>query len=80
VAKNNSDKLPPEFDDWLGLAEVARELKIHPITARRLIKGGKIPGAVLFAGKYLIHRNTLTEFKEKGYNPKPGHKPTRRLL
>jgi excisionase family DNA binding protein len=45
------------FDNYLDLVEAARELAIHPQSLRRLIKQKKIP-ATLFAGKYLIERDT----------------------
>ena len=66
------------FEDWLDLVEAARELGIHPQSLRRLIKQKKV-GARLFAGKYLIQRDTLEMFKSS-YDPRPGRKPSRRLL
>jgi hypothetical protein len=76
----DSHELPAEFHEWLDLTEIASELGIHPQSARRLLKNGRLTGAVLFAGKYLMHRDKLREFKERGYDPRPGRKPTRRLL
>ena len=49
-----------------------------PESLRRLIKQKKVP-AVLFAGKYLIDRDTLNQFKAN-YDPRPGRKAIRRLL
>ncbi len=70
--------MPEPFDDYLDLAECARELGIHSQSLRRLIKQKKIP-ATLFGGKYLIKRETLEMFKSN-YDPRPGRKPLRRLL
>ena len=66
------------FTQYLDLVEAARELGIHPQSLRRLIKQARVP-AVLFAGKYLIERDKLEMFKAN-YDPRPGHKPIRRLL
>jgi excisionase family DNA binding protein len=66
------------FDNYLDLVEAARILNIHPQSLRRLIKQGKVP-ARLFAGKYLIDRFTLDQFKSN-YDPRPGRKAIRRLL
>jgi excisionase family DNA binding protein len=66
------------FADYLDLVEAARVLNIHPQSLRRLIKQKKVP-AILFAGKYLIHRDELNQFRA-GYDPRPGRKAIRRLL
>ncbi len=66
------------FDNYLDLVEAARLLNIHPQSLRRLIKQKKVP-AVLFAGKYLIERFQLDQFKSS-YDPRPGRKAIRRLL
>jgi excisionase family DNA binding protein len=66
------------FDNYLDLVDAARVLNIHPQSLRRLIKQKKVP-AVLFAGKYLIERTSLDQFKS-GYDPRPGRKVIRRLL
>ena len=66
------------FDNYLDLVESARILGIHPQSLRRLIKQKKVP-AVLFAGKYLIDRDALNQFKAN-YDPRPGRKAIRRLL
>jgi excisionase family DNA binding protein len=66
------------FDNYCDLVEAARILGIHPQSLRRLIKQKKVP-AVLFAGKYLIQRDALNQFKSN-YNPKPGRKPSGQLL
>lgn len=66
------------FDNYLDLVEAARILGIHPQSLRRLIKQKKVP-AVLFAGKYLIDRDVLNQFKAN-YDPRPGRKAIRRLL
>ena len=66
------------FDNYLDLVEAARILNIHPQSLRRLIKQKKVP-ALLFAGKYLIQRAELEQFKSN-YDPRPGRKAIRRLL
>ncbi len=66
------------FDNYLDLVDAARILGIHPQSLRRLIKQKKVP-AVLFAGKYLIERHALQQFKSN-YDPRPGRKAIRRLL
>lgn len=66
------------FDNYLDLVDAARILNIHPQSLRRLIKQKKVP-AVLFAGKYLIERTSLEQFKAS-YDPRPGRKAIRRLL
>ena len=66
------------FEDYLDLVDAARVLNIHPQSLRRLIKQKKVP-AVIFAGKYLIQRDKLEMFKAN-YDPRPGRKPTTRLL
>ena len=65
-------------EQYVDLVEAAAELKIHPQSLRRLIKQKKLP-AVLFAGKYIIERHVLDQFKSS-YDPRPGRKPLRRLL
>ena len=70
--------MPELFDDYLDLAESARELGIHAQSLRRLIKQKKIP-ATLFGGKYLIERDKLEMFKSN-YDKRPGRKPVHRLL
>ncbi len=66
------------FDKFLDLVDAARMLGIHPQSLRRLIKQKKVP-AVIFAGKYLIERDALNQFKSN-YDPRPGRKAVRRLL
>ena len=66
------------FDNYLDLVDAARTLNIHPQSLRRLIKQKKVP-AVLFAGKYLIERTSLEQFKSS-YDPRPGRKEIRRLF
>ena len=66
------------FDNYLDLVEAARILNIHPQSLRRLIKQKKVP-AMLFAGKYLIERFQLDQFKSN-YDPRPGRKAIRRLF
>ena len=72
--------LPPDLESWIGLTEMGKSLGINPHSVRRLIKRGEIDGVVLFGGKYLIQEEKLDEFKERGYNSRPGRKPIRRLL
>ncbi len=66
------------FDNYLDLVEAARLLGIHPQSLRRLIKQKRVP-AVLFAGKYLIERHHLDQFKSS-YDPRPGRKAIHKLL
>ena len=66
------------FENYLDLVEAAKVLGIHPQSLKRLIKQKKVP-ALLFAGKYLIERDTLNQFKFN-YDPRPGRKPDRRLV
>jgi hypothetical protein len=56
----------------MDLVDAAKFLGIHPQSLRRLIKQDKVP-ATLFAGKYLIERDHLYQFKST-YDPKPGRK------
>lgn len=64
--------------DYADLIEAAAYIGIHPQSLRRLVKQRLIP-ATLFAGKYVIHRPALQQFKAN-YDPRPGRKPSRRLL
>ena len=66
------------LDNYLDLIDAASELCIHPQSLRRLIKQKKVP-ATLFAGRYLIERDKLEMFKSN-YDPRPGRKPTLRLI
>lgn len=66
------------LDDYLDLIDAARFLDIHPQSLRRLVKQAKIP-ARLWQGKYVFHRPALQQFKSV-YDPRPGRKPTPRLL
>lgn len=74
-----NSQLPSEFDNWFGIVEAAQELKIHPVSLRRLIKSKAFPGWIKFSGKYLVQRDTLDKFK-LGYDSRPGRKPIGRLL
>lgn len=65
-------------EDYLDLVQAAQVLGIHPQSLRRLIKAGNVP-ARMFAGKYLIEKSALNQFKTT-YDPRPGRKPIRRLL
>lgn len=80
MGNTRSTMLPPDLESLLDLKDIGIELRIHPQSVRRLIKEKKLPGIIFFAGKYLIHRDTLAEFKERGYDPKPGRKSKRGLL
>lgn len=68
----------PIGENYMSLLEAATALNIHPSSLRRLIKQKKLP-AQLFAGKYLIERHVLEQFKTS-YDPRPGRKTMRRLL
>jgi hypothetical protein len=70
---------PEQFAEYMGLEEMGRELGIHPMSVRRLIKQGRLKDTHYFAGKYFIHQDDLRAFKE-GYDPRPGRKTRRRLL
>jgi excisionase family DNA binding protein len=65
-------------ENYLDLVQAAQVLGIHPQSLRRLIKAGHVP-ARMYAGKYLIERAALNQFKTT-YDPRPGRKPIRRLL
>lgn len=45
--------------EWLTVAEISRELKVHVMTVYRLINGGKL-GAVKVGRSYRVQR---TEFE-----------------
>ena len=62
-----------EIDDRIDLVDAARELGLHPQSARRLVKNGTIL-ATLHRGKYTIDRTWFNQFKQN-YNPKPGRRP-----
>lgn len=66
------------LSDYADLIEAAAYIGVHPQSLRRLIKQRVLP-AKLFAGKYLVHWPALQQFKAN-YDPRPGRKPTRRLL
>ncbi len=68
------------FDDYLDLVEAAKQIGIHPTSLRRLIKTKKFDpsGVYLFAGRYLLSRESVERFKT-GYNPKPGRKANLKL-
>ena len=74
----NQPKAAGPFPDYVDLVEAARELGLHPQSVRRLVRQRKVP-AVLFAGKYLIARNVLQQFRAN-YDPRPGPKPMAALL
>lgn len=56
-----SDKPLP---NRLTLEDVARELSVSTMTARRLVKGGDIP-AVLWHGRFLVTREDLAQYIRK---------------
>lgn len=69
----------PEVDErYADLMEASQVLAIHPMSARRLIKQGKLP-ARLWQGKYLIDRAVLAQFKSN-YTPTPTRNNFRRLV
>lgn len=60
------------FDIYLDTKDIARILKIHRETAKRLCREGKIP-ATKFHNTWLVTQDTLRSFKGI-YVPYPGCK------
>lgn len=67
-----ANELEKKYADVL---EASERLDIHPESARRLFREGKIPGAFKFANKWLIERDKLEQFA-RTYNGRPGAKAT----
>lgn len=62
------------LEQYAGVDDVSKRLKIHPESVRRLIRQGKLP-AIKFGNKWLIERATLEQFASH-YDPRPGNKAT----
>lgn len=62
------------LEQYAGVDEVSKRLKIHPESVRRLIRQGKLP-AIKFGNKWLVERATLEQFAGH-YDPRPGNKAT----
>ena len=67
-----TNELEEKYTDVL---EASARLGIHPESARRLIREGRIPGAFKFGNKWLIERDKLEQFA-RTYNGRPGPKAT----
>ena len=62
------------LEQYTGVDDVSKRLKIHPESVRRLIRQGKLP-AIKFGNKWLVERATLEQFASH-YDPRPGNKAT----
>lgn len=62
-------------EKYADVLEVSDRLNIHPESARRLIRGGRIPGAFKFSNKWLVERDKLEQFALT-YEGRPGPKST----
>jgi len=62
------------LEQYAGVDDVSKRLKIHPESVRRLIRQGKLP-AIKFGNKWLVERATLEQFANH-YDPRPGNKAT----
>jgi excisionase family DNA binding protein len=62
------------LEQYVGVDDVSKRLKIHPESVRRLIRQGKLP-AIKFGNKWLIERATLEQYASH-YDPRPGNKAT----
>ena len=62
------------LEQYAGVDDVSKRLKIHPESVRRLIRQGKLP-AIKFGNKWLVERATLEQFASH-YDPRPGNKAT----
>jgi excisionase family DNA binding protein len=62
------------LEQYVGVDDVSKRLKIHPESVRRLIRQGKLP-AIKFGNKWLVERATLEQFASH-YDPRPGNKAT----
>ncbi len=67
-----SNELQEKYADVL---EASKRLDIHPESARRLIREGRIPGAFKFGNKWLVERDKLEQFALT-YDGRPGPKAT----
>ena len=66
------DELDERFADVLAISQ---RLGIHPESARRLVRQGRIPGAFKFGNKWLLERDKLEQFAAT-YDGRPGPSAT----
>ena len=54
----------PDQDEWLTVAEITRELKVHEETVRRWIRSGALPATLLrnIRTGYRVRRSDLERF------------------
>lgn len=62
------------IENYAGVDEASKQLRIHPESVRRLIRQGKLP-AIKFGNKWLVEKAALSQFAS-GYDPRPGNKAT----
>lgn len=75
-AKASTVKIADELEEkYADVLEVSDRLDIHPESARRLIREGRIPGAFKFSNKWLVERDKLEQFALT-YEGRPGPKAT----
>ncbi len=57
-----------EGDEWLTVAEITEELKVHEETVRRWIRTGQLPATLLrnIRTGYRVKRSDLDAFVGKG--------------
>ena len=67
----SKDELHEKYAD---VADVAKRLRIHPESVRRLIRQGKLP-AIKFGNKWLVDKVVLEQYANR-YDPRPGNKAT----
>lgn len=53
--------IPTAEPDWLTMAEVARLLTIHPVTARRMVREGRFPLPTLKVGRKRVVSKVVYE-------------------
>jgi excisionase family DNA binding protein len=53
-------------DEWLTVEEAASRLKMHPVTIRRLLREGALPGRKLGARQWRISAAALKAYFEGG--------------
>jgi excisionase family DNA binding protein len=62
-------------EQYADTIDVSSRLGIHPESARRLLRQGRIPGAFKFGNKWLLERAKLEQFALT-YDGRPGPKAT----
>lgn len=62
-------------EKYADILEVSVRLSIHPESARRLVRQGRIPGAFKFGNKWLLERDKLEQFALT-YDGRPGPNST----